>query len=95
MVYSASAAMADLKFGNPYLFLVKQGMWAALGIAIMSIVMRVDYRVWRQPMLIWTAIGFAFWRWSRCCSARRSTARVGGSASTGSASSLPRSPSSP
>ncbi len=60
MVYSASAAMADLKFGNPYLFLVKQGMWATLGIAIMSIVMRVDYRVWRQPMLIWTALGFAF-----------------------------------
>ena len=30
MVYSASAAMADVRFGNPYLFLVKQGMWAAL-----------------------------------------------------------------
>ena len=60
MVYSASAAMAEFKFGNPYLFLVKQGMWATLGIAIMSIVMRVDYRVWRQPMLIWTALGFAF-----------------------------------
>jgi cell division protein FtsW len=60
MVYSASAAMAEVKFGNPYLFLVKQGMWAALGVAIMAIVMRVDYRVWRQPMLIWTGLGFAF-----------------------------------
>ena len=60
MVYSASAAMADVRFGNPYLFLVKQGMWAALGIALMSVVMRVDYRVWRQPVLIWAALGFAF-----------------------------------
>ena len=31
MVYSASAAMAEVRFGSPYLFLVKQGMWAALG----------------------------------------------------------------
>ena len=59
MVYSASAAMAEFRFGNPYLFLVKQGMWAALGIAIMAVIMRVDYRVWRQPALIWAALGFA------------------------------------
>ncbi len=60
MVYSASAAMADVRFGNPHLFLVKQGMWAALGIALMSVVMRVDYRIWRQPALIWAGLGFAF-----------------------------------
>ena len=59
MVYSASAAMADVRFGNPHLFLVKQGMWAALGIALMTVVMRVDYRVWRQPALIWAGLGFA------------------------------------
>ena len=59
MVYSASAAMAEFRFGNPYLFLVKQAMWAALGIAIMAVIMRVDYRVWRQPALIWAALGFA------------------------------------
>jgi cell division protein FtsW len=59
MVYSASAAMAEFRFGNSHLFLVKQGMWAALGIAIMAVVMRVDYRVWRQPALIWAALGFA------------------------------------
>ena len=59
MVYSASAAMADVRFDNPHLFLVKQAMWAALGIALMSVVMRVDYRVWRQPALIWSALVFA------------------------------------
>jgi cell division protein FtsW len=60
MVYSASAAMAEFRFGSPYLFLVKQAMWAVLGIAIMTVIMRVDYRVWRQPALVWVALGFAF-----------------------------------
>ena len=60
MVYSASAAMAELRFGNPYLFLTKQAMWAALGIALMSLVMRVDYRVWRQPVFIWAGLAVAF-----------------------------------
>ena len=60
MVYSASAAMAEVRFGNPYLFLVKQGLWAALGVALMAVVMRVDYRVWRQPTLLWAGLGFAF-----------------------------------
>jgi cell division protein FtsW len=59
MVYSASAAMAEVRFGSPYLFLTKQAMWAALGIALMSLVMRVDYRVWRQPAFIWAALGIA------------------------------------
>jgi cell division protein FtsW len=60
MVYSASAAMAELRWGNPYLFLTKQAMWAALGIALMSLVMRIDYRVWRQPVFIWAGIAVAF-----------------------------------
>jgi cell division protein FtsW len=60
MVYSASAAMAELRFGSPYLFLTKQAMWAALGIALMSLVMRVDYRVWRQPAFIWAGLAVAF-----------------------------------
>jgi cell division protein FtsW len=60
MVYSASAAMAELRWGNPYLFLTKQALWAALGIALMSLVMRIDYRVWRQPVFIWAGIAVAF-----------------------------------
>ena len=44
MVYSASAVMAMERFDRPYLFLVKQGMWAALGLALLGVVMRVDYR---------------------------------------------------
>lgn len=59
MVYSASAAMAEFRFGNAHLFLVKQGMWATLGVALMAVIMRVDYRVWRQPVMVWSALGCA------------------------------------
>jgi cell division protein FtsW len=56
MVYSASAVIALEKFQRPYLFLVKQGMWSALGLALLGIVMRVDYRTWKQPVLIWSSL---------------------------------------
>lgn len=57
MVYSASAVWAADRFGQPHLFLVKQGMWAALGIALLRLVMKVDYRNYRQPAVIWTVVG--------------------------------------
>ena len=57
MVYSASAVIALERFHRPYLFLVKQAMWAALGLALLGVVMRVDYRTWKQPALIWSALG--------------------------------------
>src|SRR5262245_58522135 len=56
MVYSASAVMALERYNRPYLFLIKQGMWAALGLALLGVVMRVDYRTWKQPMLIWSSV---------------------------------------
>ena len=62
MVYSASAVIALERFHRPYLFLVKQAMWSALGLALLGVVMRVDYRTWKQPVLIWSAlamVGFA------------------------------------
>jgi len=57
MVYSASALVALEKFQQPYLFLTKQLMWAAVGLALVSIVMRIDYRTYRQPAFIWTCLG--------------------------------------
>ncbi len=57
MVYSASAAVALDKFQRPYLFLIKQGMWAALGLAVLFIVMRIDYRTYREPVFIWSCLG--------------------------------------
>jgi cell division protein FtsW len=51
MVYSASAVR------NPYEYLTKQLMWAALGVAILTVVMRIDYRYYREPAFIWSFLG--------------------------------------
>jgi cell division protein FtsW len=59
MVYSASAVMAMERYGHPYMFLIKQAMWSALGLATLAIVMRVDYRTYRQPPFIWVGLGLA------------------------------------
>jgi cell division protein FtsW len=57
MVYSASAVMAMDRYHQPYYFLIKQLMWAALGVALMWVVMRFDYRMYREPAFIWTSLG--------------------------------------
>jgi cell division protein FtsW len=59
MVYSASALLALERFQQPYLFLTKQVMWAAVGLAVLSIVMRIDYRTYRNDRLIWALLGIA------------------------------------
>jgi cell division protein FtsW len=57
MVYSASAMLATQRFTQPYYFLIRQGMWAALGLAAMTLTMRFDYRHYREPSFIWMALG--------------------------------------
>src|SRR5437762_1681590 len=57
MVYSASAVLALDRYQQPYFFLTKQLMWAALGIAVLWLVMSIDYRFYREPVFIWTSLG--------------------------------------
>ena len=57
MVYSASALVALERYQQPYLFVTKQVMWAMLGVALMSVVMRVDYRTYRNETVIWWLLG--------------------------------------
>jgi len=57
MVYSASALVALERFQQPYLFVTRQMMWAAVGVAVLSIVMRIDYRVYRNEKMIWFLLG--------------------------------------
>lgn len=57
MVYSASALVALERYQQPYLFITRQVMWSLLGLALLTIVMRVDYRVYRNETLIWTGLG--------------------------------------
>ena len=53
MVYSASALVALERFQQPYLFLIKQALWTVLGLAVLGIAMRVDYRTYRNEAFIW------------------------------------------
>jgi cell division protein FtsW len=56
MVYSASAVIAMERFQRPYLFLFKQVAWVLIGLSLVSIVMRIDYRSYRQPMVIYAGL---------------------------------------
>jgi cell division protein FtsW len=56
MVYSASAVIALEKQQHPSFFLFKQATFALLGLVLMPVLMRVDYRNYRQPIVLWTAM---------------------------------------
>src|SRR5580704_1165637 len=56
MVYSASAPMAMERYGRASRFLITQAMWSVLGIAMLSVVMRIDYRFYKEPTFIWAAL---------------------------------------
>jgi cell division protein FtsW len=58
MVYSASKVMATEKYGQPNLFLVKQAMFAGIGLVAMFVAMRIDYERYRDPRVILPLIGF-------------------------------------
>ncbi|MGE0445338.1 MAG: putative lipid II flippase FtsW [Vicinamibacterales bacterium] len=53
MVWSASAVLAMERFEAPYLFLTRQSLWSVLGLAVMAVAMKVDYRFYRNDTFIW------------------------------------------
>ncbi len=57
MVFSASAVMARERFGSPYAFLLKQLLWAAAGLVAMVVAMRVDYRRYKNPAIVFSLLG--------------------------------------
>ncbi len=57
MVFSASAVMARERFGSEYAFLSKQLLWAVAGLAAMVITMRLDYRRYKHPALVFSLMG--------------------------------------
>jgi cell division protein FtsW len=58
MVYSSSAVLGLEQYKDrPTFFLFKQATFALLGFALMQVLMRVDYRRYRQPGLIWAVLG--------------------------------------
>ena len=57
MVYSASAVVALDRFQQPYFFLTKQILWTILGLAVLAVAMRIDYRTYRNEPFIWCLVG--------------------------------------
>jgi cell division protein FtsW len=57
MVFSASAVMARERFGSAYAFLSKQLIWAVAGLLAMVVTMRVDYRRYKHPALVFSVMG--------------------------------------
>ena len=57
MVFSASAVIASERYGSSYYYLIRQGIWAIFGLAIMVFMMNVDYRRLSNPLVIFPALG--------------------------------------
>jgi len=56
MVYSASAVVALERYQQPYFFVTRQVMWAVLGLTLLSMIMRVDYRTYRNEQVMWAGL---------------------------------------
>lgn len=52
MVYSASALMAQAEDHSQYYYFIKQGIWMAIGLAVMFVMMQIDYHHLRNRRLI-------------------------------------------
>ncbi len=57
MVFSASAVMAKDRYGSGYYFLLRQMVWAVSGIIALVVAMKVDYRRYKHPAVVFTALG--------------------------------------
>ena len=57
MVFSASAVMAEDRYNSPYFFVIRQVSWAILGLITMTVLMRVDYRKFNRPIVVFSAVG--------------------------------------
>jgi cell division protein FtsW len=57
MVFSASAVMAKERYGSAYYFLLRQVGWAAAGLLAMVVAMKVDYRRYKHPGVVFSVLG--------------------------------------
>ena len=57
MVFSASAVMAKERYGSGYYFLLRQLGWAVAGLTAMIVGMRVDYKRFKHPAVVFTVLG--------------------------------------
>jgi cell division protein FtsW len=57
MVFSASAVMAKERYGSGYFFLLRQLGWATAGILAMVVAMKIDYRRYKHPAVVFSLLG--------------------------------------
>jgi len=57
MVFSAFAVVAKDRFGSPYTLLLRQFAWAVAGCVAMVVAMKLDYRRYRHPAIVFSALG--------------------------------------
>src|SRR5438105_6309104 len=55
-VFSPSAIVAKERFGDPNYFSFKQLISATLGLAVMFVVMKIDYHTYRHPVIVFPAL---------------------------------------
>jgi cell division protein FtsW len=56
MVFSSSAIVAKERFGDPNYFSFKQLISATLGLAVMFVVMKIDYHIYRHPVIVFSML---------------------------------------
>ncbi len=55
-VFSASAVLAKAQYGTPYYFVLRQGIFAVLGMLTLTVLMHVDYRKFNSPRVVFPAM---------------------------------------
>src|SRR5512133_2059408 len=57
MVFGASAVMAKEHYGSGYTFLLRHMAWAMGGLNAMVVAMKVDYRKYKHPAIVFSLLG--------------------------------------
>ena len=56
MVYSASAIIAEKENGNQFYYVIKQGMWVAIGLFVMLLAMQFNYQQLKNRRLVYSLL---------------------------------------
>ena len=56
MVYSASAVIAERENGNQFYYVIKQGVWVAIGFGVMLLMMQFNYQQLKNRRLVYGSL---------------------------------------